>query len=127
MPNPNTIKRRWLKEDEDAVSGAITALLQHAQGRKFLWWCLQIGRFGTQPFAGNALTTSFACGELNVGQQFFDRISSVSPEGFIQMMKEQADERTRRDAELTRASAPNGGNGVGDEPEPESSDGGEAE
>jgi hypothetical protein len=56
---------------------------------------------GQQPFANNALQTAFACGELNVGQRVLDRITSVSPEGYLEMMKEMADERARRrDAEL---------------------------
>lgn len=99
------LRARWLKEDTTAVDAAFTALLQHAHGRKALWWLLQIGRVGQQPFANNALQTAFACGELNVGQQVLDRITSVSPEGYLEMMKEMADERARRDAELTNARA----------------------
>jgi hypothetical protein len=63
--NPETLKRRWNREDEQAIDGAIDALTQHPNGRKLLWWLLQIGRVGGQPFNGNALQTAFACGELN--------------------------------------------------------------
>lgn len=97
------LRAQWQKEDEAAIDAAITALLQHTHGRKTLWWLLRIGRVGTQPFANNALQTAFGCGELNVGQQVLDRITSVSPEGYLEMMKEMADERTRRDSALTDA------------------------
>lgn len=101
--NEERLKRRWQTEDEDAINAALGALFQHEHGRKLLWWLLRIGRVGTQPFANNALNTSFNCGELNVGQQILDRITSVSPEGYVNMMKEMADERTRRDSALADA------------------------
>lgn len=99
----DTLKRRYLREDEQAIDNAILALLKHYEGRKFLWWCLQMGKVGAQPFTGNALTTAFGCGELNIGNQFLERITSVSPEGYVTMMKEMADERTKRDTELAGA------------------------
>lgn len=109
--NPNTIKKRWEREDQAAIDAAFTELLSTYEGRKMLWWLLQVGRFGTQPFTGHALTTAFDCGQLNIGQQIFERITLVSPEGFIQLMKEQADERARRDAELNGSSASDGDDG----------------
>lgn len=101
--NEERLKKRWVEQDEAAIDAALTALFQHEHGRKLLWWLLRIGRVGTQPFANNALNTSFNCGELNVGQQILDRITSVSPEGYVNMMKEMADERTRRDSALADA------------------------
>ena len=65
---------QWADNDEAEVDEAIRALFQHQSTRRLLWWLLQIGRFGTQPFARNALDTAFACGELNVGQKLADRI-----------------------------------------------------
>jgi hypothetical protein len=101
--DPERLKKRFQTEDEDAINAALGALLQHQHGKKLLWWLLRIGKIGMQPFAGNALNTSFNCGELNVGQQVLDRITSVSPEGYLNMMKEMADERTRRDSALADA------------------------
>ena len=114
--NPETLKRRWQEEDEQAISAAIDALTKHEHGRKLLWWLLQIGRVGEQPFNGNALQTSFACGELNVGQRILDRVTFVSPEGYLTMMKESADERNRRDTEL-RACYSGTDSGGGTEPD----------
>lgn len=114
------LREQWKKEDEAAIDAAITALLQHTHGRKTLWWLLRIGRVGTQPFSNNALQTAFGCGELNVGQQVLDRITTVSPEGYLEMMKEMADERARRDSALNDArSSRDSGPG---EPEPELGD-----
>ena len=103
MNKVEALKKQYLREDDFAIESAVSALTEHAQGRKFLWWLLQIGRVGDQPFSGNALGTAFNCGELNVGQRILDRIVSISPEGYILMMKENADERRKRDDELGAA------------------------
>lgn len=98
--NEEKLKLRWQKEDNLAIESAVSKMVADSEGRKFLWWLLEIGRIGMQPFAGNALATAFACGELNVGQRILDRIISVSPEGYLTMMKENNDERKERDAQL---------------------------
>jgi hypothetical protein len=98
--NEEKLKRRWLKEDELKIESAISKAVADPEGRKLLWWLLEIGQIGMQPFAGNALATAFACGELNVGQRILDRLISVSPEGYLTMMKENSDEVKSRDAEL---------------------------
>ncbi len=93
----------WAENDEAEVDEAIRAMFQHRSTRRMLWWLLQIGKFGTQPFARNALDTAFGCGELNVGQQLADRIIKVDPAGFVNLMKENADERSSRDTALGNA------------------------
>ena len=98
--NNEKLKARWLREDEANINSAVNKAVEDAQGRKFLWWLLQIGQIGGQPYAGNALNTAFNCGELNVGQKILDRIISVSPEGYLMMMKENESERKERDALL---------------------------
>lgn len=98
--NEESLKRRWQREDEDRIDSAVSKALADDEGRKFLWWLLEIGRIGMQPYTGNALNTAFGCGELNVGQRILDRIISVSPEGYVNMMKENNNERKSRDAEL---------------------------
>jgi hypothetical protein len=113
------LRARWLKEDKAAIDAAFGALLQHNGGRKMLWWLLQIGRVGQQPFSNNALQTAFACGELNVGQQVLDRITSVSPEGYLEMMKEMADERTQRDTALADARTSGAAESYADSAEPD--------
>lgn len=103
MSLENKLKRRWSEEDQAAIEGAIEALQQHYQGRKFLWWLLQLGGVNQQPYTSNALQTAFNCGTLNVGNQILEAVTRVTPEGYMAMMKENADERRNRDAELELA------------------------
>lgn len=98
------LKSTWEKADANEIDAAISALLEHRHGRRFLWWLLSIGKVGGQPYTNNALHTAFSCGELNIGNQVLDRVISTGPEGYIKMMKENADERSTRDDELGRAS-----------------------
>lgn len=103
MSEGEKLKARWEKEDAGEIDAAILALLDHRHGRRLLWWMLTIGGVGRQPMASNALHTAFNCGELNVGQRLLDRIIHVSPEGYVIMMKENADERRTRDTALDNA------------------------
>lgn len=80
---------------EAEINDAIGAALASAKGRRFLWWLLQIGRVGTQPFNLNPTATAFNCGELNVGNQILDRIVAVRPEGYVTMQQEHLDEHNR--------------------------------
>lgn len=73
------------QEERDAV---ISVLLNDAKGRNYLWWVLTITKINSNPFSANALTTSFACGEQNVGQQILAHIMDVNPAGYVQMLKE---------------------------------------
>lgn len=98
--NEEKLKERWQKEDELKIDSAVSRFVADREGRKFLWWLLEIGRVGLQPYANNALNTAFNCGEMNVGQRILDRIISVSPEGYLTMMKENSDEVKERDAQL---------------------------
>ncbi len=108
--NEEKLKRRWMREDEGQIDSAILSAIETREGRRYLWWLLRIGKIGGQPYANNALNTAFNCGELNVGQQILDRIISVSPEGYVRMMKENASEQAERDKQLALEA-----NGVGEE------------
>lgn len=100
MTQEDNLKRRWAREDDGAVEDAITALMEHRDGRKFILWLLRIGGVGLQPYTGNALQTAFNCGTLNVGNQVLEQVTRLSPEKYVLTMKENADERASRDAEL---------------------------
>lgn len=108
------ILKGFEREDTTQIESAIEALLQAPNGRKFLWWLLELGGFGRNPFTNNALSTSFNCGELNVSQKILARIVEVNPAGYAQMVTEKEDERERRDTILGAA---------GDEPGDSSDDG----
>ena len=110
MSEVETLKRRWEREDRLNVDNAIAALFSDGGGRKFLWWLLELGKVGGQPFTGGAETTAFNCGELNVGNQILARLIEVSPEGYITSMKENANATRDRDTELGAASDIDAGN-----------------
>lgn len=108
------LQRRFENEDELAKADALRLLVQHPYGRKYLWWLLQIGKVGMQPFATDPYVSAFNSGALNVGQQILAHLTEIAPDGYLQMMKENSDERHRRNTELAAADA--SGADSGDEP-----------
>lgn len=96
----------WSRKDKDDIDSFVRAAMQHGQGRAYLYWLLEVGHsIGENAFTGNALSTSFRCGEQNVGQQIMAHILEVAPDGFLSMLKEKQDERNRRAIESARANA----------------------
>jgi hypothetical protein len=91
-PTDRGVKRqqlRWQRENAIHLQHAVESLIATYEGRRYLHWLLQIGRaLGENPFTGQALSTSFACGEQNVGQQIMGHLLEVSPEGFMTVLKE---------------------------------------
>lgn len=105
MTRLEKLQRDWARQDKNERDAAVTALLQHRHGRKYLWWLLSTTKaIGVSPFTNNALATSFNCGEQNVGIQILQHILEVAPDGFIHMMKENADEQRARDSRSADAS-----------------------
>lgn len=102
------LKARFAAQDDRAIDETIADLMKSRSGRKFLWWLLGLGQLGRNPFAGNALTTSFNCGELNVSQRMLDRILNVNAVGYAQLMQEEVDERRTR-TDLFNGRNENGG------------------
>ena len=76
-------------ERRDFVRAAITT----KQGRSYLFWLMELGQIGRNPYTNNALNTAFQCGELNVSQQVLAHLIEVSPEGYLQILKEKELER----------------------------------
>ena len=93
-----------IEEDEQERLSVIQALMQHAGGRRFLWWLLQVGKaINNQPFASNALVMSFGCGEQQVGNQILAEIINADADGFADLMKEMNRDRRERDNRLAAA------------------------
>lgn len=63
------------------------------QGRSFMYWLLGITKLHRNPFTANALTTSFACGEANIGMQVQDRLIELAPNDYLKMLREKAEEQ----------------------------------
>lgn len=71
----------------------VQEVLKLPQGRNYLWWLMEISQVGRNPYTGNALGTSFNCGELNVGQQIQSHIIEAAPDGYLNMLKERQKEQ----------------------------------
>lgn len=97
------LQAKWEAQDWQETEQAIRELLTSAQGRRLLRRWLGFGKIGVNPFAPNALTMSFSCGELNVGQQILADLISTNPEGWITLQKEMNDEHRTRDSAYTSA------------------------
>ena len=92
-------RQRKIQRD-DFVKAALTT----AQGRAYIWWIMEIAKTHYQPFTGNALTTSFNCGEMNIGKQILAHVLEVAPKGYLDMLAEKQeealkDDRSKPDAE----------------------------
>jgi hypothetical protein len=94
--------RDYEKQDQLERDAAISALLEHRHGRRYIWWLLELSNaMGTgEIFTSNALSTAFNCGEQNVGKQVLAHLLEVAPDGFLEMMRENADERANRDVAI---------------------------
>jgi hypothetical protein len=102
---------RALKNEKIIRDKFIADCLKRPDGRAFIWWLLQIGKWGTQPFGLYDAQTNFNCGELNVGQQIFAAIIEADPAGFLRMQQEINDARRS-------SNQPNAGADADSEPDP---------
>lgn len=96
-PQEAAAQRKQRKAEKlDSISRglAVRGLLSSPEGRAYLWWLLQIGRYGVQPFAADSERTAFNCGELNVGLQILAHILETDPAGFVRLQEEHKDARS---------------------------------
>lgn len=108
--------QEFARNDEHEINAAIALLLERREGRRFLWWLLEIGGVSIQPFAGeSSYTTAFNCGILNVGNTIQGRIIEASPNGYLTLQQENAIEHRERSASINA-----------DEPDPRSGNAGYA-
>jgi hypothetical protein len=99
VKSADELKLEWKLSDQQELDTAFTALLSTPAGRRFLRHLLTLCKVGQQPFTPNALTMSFNCGELNIGNQILAEIMSIDPDGYVRMQREATDEwRTREQA-----------------------------
>lgn len=88
---------------------AINMLAERLEGRDLLWWLLEQCHIAQQPFTANALTTSFNCGEMNVGLKIQSRIIEANPAVYVRMMQERQDAGRADDSSSNNSSVDNGG------------------
>jgi hypothetical protein len=71
-------------------------LMGDAKGRRFMWRLLSVTGLFRNPFVANATdTTSFRCGEMNVGQRFLSSVHEHCPDRYQQMVREQKTDAAR--------------------------------
>lgn len=89
--------------DNQDIDAFIAVALGDTRGQKFLWWLLQVGKYGVNPFSPDSNVMAFQSGEANVGAQILSRIIDVNPIGFAELQmqrKIEDDRRSSRAAEL---------------------------
>jgi len=99
-PQAEELKQRWEKEDRLEIERQYLDLLSTSTGRKFLFYQLGLCKINQNPFTPNALSMSFACGEMNIGQRILFDILSVAPDMWAVMQKEANDVYRTREQSL---------------------------
>lgn len=85
--------------DDAEIDEICRFLLADQKGQKFIWWLLQIGKYGTNPFSTDIATMSFGLGEMNVGNAILARLVEVNPLGFAQLqLNRKQEDDARRDS-----------------------------
>lgn len=74
------------------IDDFVKQTMQTPQGREYMYWLLEMTQVRRNPFTGNALSTMFQCGELNIGQKLEGHIIEVSPQGYLHMLTEKQEE-----------------------------------
>ena len=85
------LQKRHLREDEMTWQDGIKLVMSTQQGRRMVWLFLAECGVFRNPATANALSTQFACGEMNVGQRLLARITELAPDAFLVMQKESID------------------------------------
>ena len=75
------------RERKIAIDEFVREAMKIPQGRLYFNWLLEMSGVNRNPFTSNALTTSFVCGELNVGQQIQAHLVEIAPEDYIKMLQ----------------------------------------
>lgn len=84
-----SLSRQAQLRRDNFVKAAVTT----REGREYIYWLLELSKMGRNPYSGNALSTAFSCGELNVGQQIQAHLIELAPNAFLQMLSEKEEER----------------------------------
>lgn len=104
---------RAAKSAIEARKAAINVLLRTSDGKALLYWLLEEGKIGHQPFTNNALYTAFNCGEYNMGLKIQALIIEANPDGYVRMLKEKENDRRAADTINGNASDDTGDDNAG--------------
>lgn len=87
-PKHVAIQRRSSIEAQKSLDTFIAYTMGTVDGRRYLHNLLVRCHVFANPYTGDAGSTAFACGELNIGQQILADIMRICPDEYIQMMRE---------------------------------------
>lgn len=76
------------KSSETLAREGLRETMQSEHGRKWLHKLLLMCDPYHNPFDANAAQMAFRCGEMNIGLQLIAEMHEVSPELYLQIMKE---------------------------------------
>lgn len=80
-------RQRQLRRDEFVKAACTTP-----EGREYFYWLMEITRVNSNPFTGNALSTMFGCGELEVGRVVREHLVKITPKGYLHILTEKQEE-----------------------------------
>src|SRR6516225_2995791 len=78
------------------------------EGRAYFLRWLERCHIFQNPYTGDALSTSYACGEMSIGQQILGDIMAYCPDQYILMMREREDGRRSTSNDRRSGSQSNG-------------------
>jgi len=81
------------KEKKLRLDQFVSKSMATPEGREYFYWLLEICHLHRNPFTSNALSTSFQCGELNVGQQVQAHVVEIAPANWLQMLQSKYEEQ----------------------------------
>ena len=80
-------RQRKFQRDEFVKAACITV-----EGREYFYWLMEITSVNGQPFSGNALGTSFNCGQLEIGRVIRDHLVRTAPQGYLNILTDKQKE-----------------------------------
>lgn len=88
--DPKAVKEavKAAKSKDTLAKEGLKAAMQSEAGRAWLYKLLMLSAPGRNAFSSDPLDMAFRCGEQNIGQQIIAEMDEVSPELYLQMMKE---------------------------------------
>lgn len=102
MSEPELTERQIRRREESRVKRrrvleetAIKALLVAPDGRAFLNWLFSVTGLFSSEWSSDPYRAAFASGQENVGRILFNRFLEISPEGTINMLKENSSDRSQ--------------------------------
>lgn len=97
------LMNRFAREDAARLEAAVQELRASPNLRFFIREVLDSCGLDRLSFNGHALNSAFADGQRSVALGLVQRLSEVDPHFYPELLKEQADERIARNAQLDQS------------------------